>query len=114
MEWVWCALQGRDGCPLRGCPLAVFQGGQILFPASECVVSTGASQEHLATLAAPWGHPNPFLPSIMTNQTYRPLQERRPFRQNPYNFHTVLFGAQPQSQILAHAGWVITSALPPL
>lgn len=94
MEWVWCALQGRrDGCPLMGCPLAVFQGGQILFPASECVVSTGVSQEHLATLAAPWGHPNPFLPSIMTNQTYRPLQEGhgRPFPQNPYILPTQFF-----------------------
>lgn len=84
VERIWCALQGHHGCPLMGCPLAVFQGGQILLPSSECVVSTGDSQEHLAALAAPWGHPHPFLPSII-----RPMGPSRKgvgdlSRQNPY------------------------------
>lgn len=54
-----------------GCPLAVFQGGQFFLPSSECVVSTGDSQEHLAALAAPWGHPQS-IPTLY-NQTHRSL-----------------------------------------
>lgn len=57
--------------PLMGCPLAVFQGGQFFLPSSECVVSTGDSQEHLASLAAPWGHPQS-IPTLY-NQTHRSL-----------------------------------------
>lgn len=59
--------------PLMGCPLTVFQGGQILLPSTECVVSTGDPREHLGCPGCSLGGTaSQFPPCIMTNQTYSP------------------------------------------
>ena len=61
VSWDWPDVLGKaeweGAAPSPAAPLAcMFQGGQVLLPSPECVVSTGGSQEGLGCLAGPWEH----------------------------------------------------------
>lgn len=56
----WAKLVRRD-VPSPVAPLIVFQGGQVLHPSPECMVSTGDSQEGLGCLD--WSLQVPPIPS---------------------------------------------------
>lgn len=59
-----------------GCPLTVFQGGQILLPSTECVVSTGDPWERLGCLGCSLGAPPQPIPTLYNDTSdLQPLRE---------------------------------------